>query len=54
MIRKHSTEIYRTIKGVKFTQETSNPDEFERLKNECKEKGLRFRIVNGEFLKEAK
>lgn len=49
---KQSSKIYRNIKGVRFEQLTSNPELFKDLKKECKSKGKKFRIVNGEFLTE--
>lgn len=43
---KHSSLSYRNIKGVRYESTTSNPDDFETVKKECKEAGLKFRMVN--------
>ena len=49
---KGSGNIYRTIKGIRYIQETSNPADFEKCKRECKEAGIKYRIINAEFLKQ--
>jgi len=49
---KLSINQYRNINGLKFKCWTSNPAEFEELKKECKEQGLKFRIIDNQFYKQ--
>lgn len=51
---KQSTEQYRNIQGVKYLHYTSDPAEFQNCKKECKEQGLRYRIIDHQFYKESK
>lgn len=46
---KSSSDQYRNIKGVHYVCYTSNPDAFEEVRKESKEKGLKVRIINGEM-----
>ena len=41
--------MYRNISGVKYIQYTSDRSLFLELKKECKLKGIKCRIINGEF-----
>ena len=43
---KQCGSSYRTIDGVRFKQETDDTSEFLSVINECKEKGLKYRIDN--------
>ena len=43
---KHSSKIYRNIKGVRFEQLTSNPELFAELRAEAKALGLKCRLIN--------
>lgn len=53
--KKKSTSLYRTIAGVKFKHETSNPEEFYECQVKCRREGLKYRIIkNEEFLIEVK
>lgn len=48
---KKSEFIFRNIGGILFKHETSDPSQFDSLKKECKEKGLKYRVLKGlEFL----
>ena len=51
---KQSSNIYRIINGITYIQETSNPALFDECIKECKNNGLNYRIVKGEFLREVK
>lgn len=51
---KASKNIYRNLNGYRFIHVTSNPSEFDNLKKECKKEGIKFRIINGDFLKQSK
>ncbi len=46
---KQSANMYRNINGVYFRHAASNPDDFELIKVEAKEKGLKVRKINGEL-----
>ena len=49
---KSSCDMYRNIKGVHYTQWTSNPSEFAKEKQIAKEKGLKTKIIKGELFVE--
>lgn len=53
-MKKKGINIYRTINGIRFEQITSDPAIFDILKSECKLENKKYRIINGEFLKEKK
>lgn len=50
---KMSNKMHRNIKGIYYEHYTSHPDEFKQCKQECQEKGLKYRIINGEFFIES-
>lgn len=49
---KNSSDMYRNIKGIFYTQWTSNPSEFAKAKEDFKAKGLKTRIIKGELFVE--
>ena len=53
---KHSSKIYRNIKGVRYEQLTHNPDLFAELIAESKAMGLKYRMINNgtELIREVK
>lgn len=51
---KQSIKMYRNIKGVYYQQWTFDSSLFDECKKECKELGLKYRIINGEFFREVK
>jgi len=46
---KSSSDQYRNIKGVHYICYTSNPLEFDKVRAEAKEKGLKTKIIKGEM-----
>ncbi len=51
---KSSSDQYRNIKGVHYVCYTSNPDMFEEVIKELKEKGLKTKIIKDELYVEEK
>lgn len=51
---KSSSDCYRNINGIHFECYTSNSDDFDRIKKEAKELGLKVRLINGELYREVK
>lgn len=51
---KNHNDQYRNINGKRFEVYTTNPDNFEQAKNECKLEGISFRIIEQQFYKEVK
>lgn len=46
---KQSINQYRNINGIKFICYTSDPSLFKTLKKECKEKNIKYRIIDFQF-----
>ncbi len=46
---KHSSKMYRNIKGRRYEQYTSNPDLFQHCKEAAKNLGLKTKIIKGEL-----
>lgn len=51
---KDSCNQYRNIKGKHYICMTSDPNLFEEVRREAKEKGLSTRIIKGEIYLEVK
>lgn len=49
---KYSINQYRNIKGVRYECYTSDPSKFENCKKECKEKRLKYRIIDNQFYRQ--
>jgi hypothetical protein len=50
---KQSDHQYRNISGKHFECYTSDPAEFTKAKKDCREAGLSYRIIAGQFYREA-
>lgn len=46
---KQSILQYRTIAGMRYKCFTSNVLVFDELKQQCKQKSIKFRIINTQF-----
>lgn len=51
---KQSINQYRNINGTRYECYTTNADEFDKCKAECKEERLKYRIIEDQFYKEVK
>lgn len=51
---KNSCDMYRNIKGVRYEQATADSSQFETVKLEAKNKGLKTRMIVGEMFIEVK
>ena len=52
MAIKQSYKQYRNIGGKHFIMSTSNRLEFDEVKNNCKKKGLAYRLIDGQLFTE--
>jgi hypothetical protein len=49
---KQSNDQYRNINGIHYVCIEYNADWFVRLKKESRERGLKYKIINGQFYQE--
>lgn len=50
---KQSILQYRTINGIRYNYYTSNPNCFDEVKQLCKKKGIKFRVIEAQIYVEA-
>lgn len=50
---KQSINQYRNINGIYFECFTSDPSKFEFCKKQCRERGLKYRIIDNQFYRQA-